>query len=166
MPCAHSNPSLSCPPADPCCACTYRFWDGGRSALWEEKLKLRPRFAGNAATMWGTSSEELALQRCVLRATAVAYALKQQRQCSRLLWLGRTQSISHLASSVRDFPNRNSGGASGYAVTCFEPFGVQADLRHLTHLSKLPASPLRAAVQVPADHRAPGAGLSLPCAAR
>lgn len=53
------------------------FWDGGRSALWEEKLKLRPRFAGNAATMWGTSSEDLALQRCVLRATAMSHALKQ-----------------------------------------------------------------------------------------
>lgn len=33
-------------------------------ALWEEKLALRPTFAGNAATAWGTVSEDTALQRC------------------------------------------------------------------------------------------------------
>ncbi|KAK9817240.1 hypothetical protein WJX72_011650 [[Myrmecia] bisecta] len=37
------------------------FWDEGRVSLWEEKLGLKPAFAGNAATEWGTNSEELAL---------------------------------------------------------------------------------------------------------
>lgn len=31
--------------------------------LWEEKLGLRERFSGNAATEWGTSREDEALQR-------------------------------------------------------------------------------------------------------
>ncbi len=30
--------------------------------LWEEKLGLRPKFAGNAATQWGTRREPEALQ--------------------------------------------------------------------------------------------------------
>ncbi len=36
---------------------------GGRQALWEEKLGLAPKFAGNAATRWGTRQEADALLR-------------------------------------------------------------------------------------------------------
>ena len=36
---------------------------GGRQALWEEKLGLAPKFAGNAATQWGTRQEADALLR-------------------------------------------------------------------------------------------------------
>ena len=42
-----------------------RFWQAGREQLWEEKLGLVERFAGNAATNWGTVSETKALARCV-----------------------------------------------------------------------------------------------------
>lgn len=37
----------------------------GRERLWKEKLGLIPRFAGNAATRWGTNQEEIALARSV-----------------------------------------------------------------------------------------------------
>ena len=37
----------------------------GRERLWKEKLGLIPRFAGNAATRWGTNQEEVALARSV-----------------------------------------------------------------------------------------------------
>ena len=40
-----------------------RFWPEGRVALWEEKLALRPGFAGNEATDWGTRQEASALTR-------------------------------------------------------------------------------------------------------
>ena len=43
---------------------TRRFWRTGREQLWEEKLGLVERFAGNAATNWGTVSEAKALARC------------------------------------------------------------------------------------------------------
>lgn len=42
---------------------TCRMFSGGREALWEEKLGLAPKFAGNAATAWGTSREADALLR-------------------------------------------------------------------------------------------------------
>ena len=42
----------------------HRFWQTGREQLWEEKLGLVERFAGNAATNWGTVSESKALARC------------------------------------------------------------------------------------------------------
>ncbi|KAL0042026.1 hypothetical protein WJX77_001122 [Trebouxia sp. C0004] len=38
-------------------------FSGGRQALWEEKLGLAPKFAGNAATQWGTRQEADALLR-------------------------------------------------------------------------------------------------------
>lgn len=38
-------------------------FSGGRQALWEEKLGLAPKFAGNAATRWGTRQEANALLR-------------------------------------------------------------------------------------------------------
>ncbi|KAL3163183.1 hypothetical protein ABBQ32_009589 [Trebouxia sp. C0010 RCD-2024] len=38
-------------------------FSGGRETLWAEKLGLVPRFAGNAATRWGTRQEEEALAR-------------------------------------------------------------------------------------------------------
>lgn len=34
----------------------------GRAQIWEEKLGLRQKFSGNAATDWGTVSEDPALQ--------------------------------------------------------------------------------------------------------
>lgn len=40
-----------------------RMFSGGRETLWAEKLGLVPRFAGNAATRWGTKQEEEALAR-------------------------------------------------------------------------------------------------------
>ena len=40
-----------------------RFWSGGRVRLWEEKLGLAEKFAGNAATEWGTNLESEALDR-------------------------------------------------------------------------------------------------------
>ena len=52
--------------------CWCRFWPEGRVALWEEKLALRPGFAGNAATAWGTVSEDTALQRCALADTSLS----------------------------------------------------------------------------------------------
>ena len=39
---------------------------GGREALWEEKLGLAPKFAGNAATQWGTGREAEALLRLAI----------------------------------------------------------------------------------------------------
>ena len=53
MPCAHLFMRMLC-----------RFWQTGREQLWEEKLGLVERFAGNAATNWGTVSETKALARC------------------------------------------------------------------------------------------------------
>ena len=41
----------------------YRMFPGGRQALWKEKLGLAPKFAGNAATQWGTRREADALLR-------------------------------------------------------------------------------------------------------
>eukprot|EP00951_Prasinocladus_malaysianus_P032770 scaffold320593_cov21-Prasinocladus_malaysianus.AAC.1 len=38
-----------------------RLWENGRVELWEEKLRLRPPFTGNAATAWGTGKEATAL---------------------------------------------------------------------------------------------------------
>lgn len=38
------------------------FFRGSRTELWEEKVGLRPKFAGNAATQWGTRREPEALQ--------------------------------------------------------------------------------------------------------
>ena len=40
-----------------------RMFPAGRQALWEEKLGLAPKFAGNAATRWGTRQEADALLR-------------------------------------------------------------------------------------------------------
>lgn len=40
-----------------------RLFEGGRKTLWAEKLGLVPKFAGNAATQWGTGREAIALQR-------------------------------------------------------------------------------------------------------
>ncbi|KAK9840347.1 hypothetical protein WJX74_007980 [Apatococcus lobatus] len=37
------------------------FWPDGRESLWEEKLGLREKFKGNAATAWGTKREAPAL---------------------------------------------------------------------------------------------------------
>ena len=52
-------------------------------ALWEEKLALRPTFAGNAATAWGTVSEDTALQRCAgSRASAFAEGCIATRRTS------------------------------------------------------------------------------------
>ncbi len=48
---------------------THRFWRTGREQLWEEKLGLVERFAGNAATNWGTVSEAKALARCAAAST-------------------------------------------------------------------------------------------------
>lgn len=39
------------------------FWPGGRAKLWEEKLGLAEKFAGNSATVWGTNVEPEALER-------------------------------------------------------------------------------------------------------
>lgn len=39
----------------------------GRERLWMEKLGLIPRFAGNAATRWGTNQEQQALVRSASR---------------------------------------------------------------------------------------------------
>ena len=41
-----------------------RFFPTGRHDVWEEKLGLKPKFAGNAATAWGTRQEPHALQQC------------------------------------------------------------------------------------------------------
>lgn len=38
------------------------WFDSGRQNLWEEKLELRPKFAGNEATQWGNQKEQLALE--------------------------------------------------------------------------------------------------------
>lgn len=43
-----------------------RMFSGGRETLWAEKLGLVPRFAGNAATRWGTRQEEEALARSAM----------------------------------------------------------------------------------------------------
>lgn len=40
-----------------------RFWSGRRAEVWEEKLGIREKFAGNEATEWGTLREEEALCR-------------------------------------------------------------------------------------------------------
>lgn len=42
-------------------------FSGGRERLWQEKLGLVPRFAGNAATSWGTNQENEALARSALK---------------------------------------------------------------------------------------------------
>ena len=47
-----------------CAPLMRRFWQRGREQLWEEKLGVVERFRGNAATEWGTVSEEKALARC------------------------------------------------------------------------------------------------------
>ena len=39
------------------------FFNDGRTELWEEKIGMRPKFAGNEATEWGTVTEEPALER-------------------------------------------------------------------------------------------------------
>ncbi|KAK9863175.1 hypothetical protein WJX84_006084 [Apatococcus fuscideae] len=39
------------------------FWPEGRESLWEEKLGLKEKFKGNAATAWGTRRESSALGR-------------------------------------------------------------------------------------------------------
>lgn len=63
-------PPLSPPPASSMLISTlclvHRLFDGRRETLWAEKLGLVPRFAGNAATQWGTNREALALGRYVL----------------------------------------------------------------------------------------------------
>lgn len=46
-------------------ACGCRMFFGGRETLWKEKLGLVPKFAGNAATQWGTRQESEALLRCI-----------------------------------------------------------------------------------------------------
>lgn len=40
---------------------TIGFFSGGRATLWEEKIGLREKFAGNAATQWGQRREPDAL---------------------------------------------------------------------------------------------------------
>ena len=39
------------------------FFNDGRTELWEEKIGMRPKFAGNEATEWGIVTEEPALER-------------------------------------------------------------------------------------------------------
>ncbi|KAJ7297013.1 hypothetical protein O6H91_Y085400 [Diphasiastrum complanatum] len=39
------------------------FWKGRRVNLWEEKVGLRAAFAGNPATLWGTTQESSAVNR-------------------------------------------------------------------------------------------------------
>ena len=49
----------------------------GREKLWKEKLGLIPRFAGNAATRWGTNQEEQALVRSASRKSLLMRLCKQ-----------------------------------------------------------------------------------------
>ena len=54
---------------------------GGRQALWEEKLGLAPKFAGNAATRWGTRQEADALLRqAATDAHAQRYCRKEKKR--------------------------------------------------------------------------------------
>ena len=56
--CEGSSCNVEAWPPAPC-----RFWPNGRETLWEEKLGLREKFKGNAATVWGNRRESSALGR-------------------------------------------------------------------------------------------------------
>ena len=71
-----------------------RMFPAGRQALWEEKLGLAPKFAGNAATRWGTRQEADALLR---QGAAQAHA---QTYCMHSLLASTYMSPMNLVSCV------------------------------------------------------------------